>query len=229
MLLFVKHLLLSIIFFLLLHEAKAQYVFNPDALSFEEKLAEASNTYSTGIHIGYQNLDSTNHKADIIFQLYFPKKMLTVLLRDFGQEEKIKSIFFRNLTIIFKGVKLKWDSESQSLVSTDSLIQLGTIGNVSYDKPIAGGIELSMGPKFNRFSCYLTAPDSSQYLFSYKGSTSQMTIYSTDSLFMEAFEKVKNHGPFFDEKYKCNGMSLLYGTMAKLDKFIYKLEKIKIR
>ena len=97
---------------------------------------------------------------------------------------------FNPFTLLFSQLKLKWDADYQSFVTTSNKSGLISIEGESIGKMITSYIEFKMPPNGDdRMYIYLKSPSELYYYFGFKQGI--LSIVSNNSRFMEEFEKLK--------------------------------------
>lgn len=95
-------------------------------------------------------------------------------------------------TILLTDLKMKWDVDYQSFVSTSPQIGLVSINGEPINRRIEGYVEYKMpGVGGDRFYYYLKFPSQIFYYFGYKQGV--LEVYSNDTQFMDAAAKMKGN------------------------------------
>jgi len=93
-------------------------------------------------------------------------------------------------TLLFSKLKLKWDTEYQSLISTDQQMGLVSIAGENLDQMVTGYLEFRMpGNEDDRLYVYVKAPSGNFYFFGYKQGI--LNVSSDNEAFMGALAGMK--------------------------------------
>jgi len=98
---------------------------------------------------------------------------------------------FNPYTILFSKVKMKWDSEYQSFVSTDSKIGINSINGEPIQKVLECHIECKMPTNDDdRLYIYIKTTSELVYFFGYKQGI--LSVTSNNPTFMDALDGMKD-------------------------------------
>jgi hypothetical protein len=124
------------------------------------------------------------------FSMLFPNKQeLSQIYSgvDLGKVEIPDKL--NDYTILLADLKMKWDMDYQSFVSTSPQIGLVSINGVPVNRRIEGYVEYKMpGVGGDRFYYYLKFPSQIFYYFGFKQGV--LEVYSNDTQFMDAASKM---------------------------------------
>ncbi len=95
-----------------------------------------------------------------------------------------------NKTLFFNQLTMNWDPKSQSFVS-EGPIGIGNIGKEEVNRLVDGKIQFKNNRRSTDVVMYLELSPSKWYIFTFKGSTGLMKVYSTNKEFMDALFDVK--------------------------------------
>lgn len=127
------------------------------------------------------------------FSMLFPNKQeLSQIYSgvDLGKVEIPDKL--NDYTILLADLKMKWDMDYQSFVSTSPQIGLVSINGVPVNRRIEGYVEYKMpGVGGDRFYYYLKFPSQIFYYFGFKQGV--LEVYSNDTQFMDAASKMKSN------------------------------------
>jgi hypothetical protein len=95
-----------------------------------------------------------------------------------------------NYTFLFSKLKLKWDTEYQSFISTEPNTGLVSIAGENLDQMVTGYVEFRMpGNEDDRLYVYVKAPSGNFYFFGYKQGI--LNVTSDNEAFMGALSGMK--------------------------------------
>ena len=168
-----------------------------DSLTFTQKLdlLAAKSTY--GVTMFYNNIDTINNTVDLKINFHFSKKAIKILKENLAKNKdsivlipKKNKADKYNTTIIFRNVKLIWNSQSNSFITTNKklfTLEYGEIGDIN-DSIV---FELKPTTAVNKISFFFISKDNQWYFFQFKGS--QLSCSSSNIKFSESIKNTK-HG-----------------------------------
>lgn len=125
-------------------------------------------------------------------------------------------------TILLTDLKMKWDMDYQSFVSTSPQIGLVSINGTPINKRIEGYVEYKMpGVGGDRFYYYLKFPSQIFYYFGFRQGV--LEVYSNDSQFMDAAASMKGK-ELVTKMPDGNTYEILIQTASRANMFIRRVK-----
>lgn len=162
-----------------------------NSFTYMQKLNYISKQEANGMIIRFSDIDSANCIADINLNFHFSEKCISVFLQNLSNSNTSslknalsnnKKKITYNTTFLFKSVKLNWNIQTNSFMSTDTLVLYKLNGNI-LNKNIIGRIELSSEILFSKFNLFFKVNKDDYYYFQYNKNI--LNAISTSIIFNE--------------------------------------------
>tara|TARA_R110002050_G_scaffold141251_2_gene266361 strand:+ start:65293 stop:69840 length:4548 start_codon:yes stop_codon:yes gene_type:complete len=129
-------------------------------------------------------------------------------------------------TIFFSKLDLVWNEDTKSYISQGK-IGVGNMGKTSVNMLFDGGIELVQKRGNTDIVMYLEVSPSKWYMFSYRGSTGIMMVYSSNKDFMSKMMEIKSDKKRIKREGEKKQYSYQAGSKRARALFIQRLEDAK--